>query len=254
MFKFLNKSKSETVNLNIPSRVVIRVVVLVILAFTALAALRQAQHALRLIFTSFFLALALNAPVHWIAQHLPGKRRGSRVAGTAISFLVVIALLSGFLLSVVPPLVRQTTSFITNAPALIQEAQNPNSTLGRYVDKYNLQDQVDKLSSQVKDRAGDIGGTAITSVTKFLGSVFAVLTILVLTFMMLIEGPAWIRLFRDLIPDDHHARADRLARDMYGVVKGYVNGQVVLAVIASCMLLPGLLLLHISYPAALVVV
>jgi predicted PurR-regulated permease PerM len=254
MFKLLSKSKNQTINLTIPSRVVIRVVVLVILAFIALAALRQAQHALLLLFTSFFLALALNAPVHWIAQHLPGKRRGSRAAGTAISFLVVIALLSGFLLSVVPPLVRQTTSFITNAPALIQEAQNPNSTLGRYVDKYNLQDQVDKLSSQVKDRAGDIGGTAITSVTKFLGSVFAVLTILVLTFMMLIEGPVWIRLFRDLIPDDHHARADRLARDMYSVVKGYVNGQVVLAVIAACMLLPGLLLLHISYPAALVVV
>jgi predicted PurR-regulated permease PerM len=254
MFKFLNKSKNETINLNIPSRVVLRVVVLVILAFIVLAALKQAQHALLLIFTSFFLALALNAPVHWIAQHLPGKRRGSRVAGTAISFFVVIALLAGFLLSVVPPLVRQTTSFISNAPELIQEAQNPDTTLGKYVDKYNLDDQVDKLSGQVKDRAGDLGGTAVTSATKFLSSVFTVLTILVLTFMMLIEGPAWIRVVRDLIPDEHQSRADRLARDMYRVVKGYVNGQVVLAVIAACMLLPGLLLLHVSYPAALVVV
>jgi len=33
-----------------------------------------------------------------------------------------------------------------------------------------------------------------------------------------------------------------------------VNGQVVLAAIASCMLLPALIILHISYPAALVVV
>jgi predicted PurR-regulated permease PerM len=81
-----------------------------------------------------------------------------------------------------------------------------------------------------------------------------VLTILVLTFMMLVEGPRWMRFFRDLIPDEHHARADRLALDMYKVVKGYVNGQVVLAVIASCMLLPALIILHISYPAALVVV
>jgi predicted PurR-regulated permease PerM len=78
MFSFRSKSTKETINLNIPSRVVIRVVVLVLLALTALATIKQAQHALLLIFTSFFLALALNAPVHWIAQRLPGKRRGSR--------------------------------------------------------------------------------------------------------------------------------------------------------------------------------
>jgi predicted PurR-regulated permease PerM len=254
MFGFRNKKTTETVNLNIPVRVVIRTVLVVILALTALAALRQAQHALLLIFTSVFLALALNGPVHWISQHLPGKRRGSRVGGTAISFLVVIVLLTAFLLSVVPPLVRQTTNFISNSPELIQQAQDPETTLGRYVDRYNLEEQVSKVSDQVKDRLSNIGGAAVTSVTKFMSSVFTVLTILVLTFMMLIEGPRWIRFFRDLIPDEHHDRADRLARDMYRVVKGYVNGQVVLAVIAAAMLLPGLLLLHVSYPAALVVI
>jgi predicted PurR-regulated permease PerM len=41
---------------------------------------------------------------------------------------------------------------------------------------------------------------------------------------------------------------------MYRVVKGYVNGQVVLALIASLMLLPAMLILGIGYPAALVVV
>ena len=61
-----------------------------------LSAIRQASHPLTLIFTAFFLALALNAPVHWIAQRLPGKRKGSRTAATGISFLVVIVLLIGF--------------------------------------------------------------------------------------------------------------------------------------------------------------
>jgi predicted PurR-regulated permease PerM len=254
MFSFRRKQNPDAVDINIPTRVVVRVVLVVILMFIALAAIKQAQHALLLIFTSFFLALALNAPVHWIAQHMPGKRRGSRVAGTAISFFVVIALLAGFLLSVVPPLVRQTTTFISNTPQLIEQVRKPDTTIGKYVDRYNLDAQVGKISNQIKDRLGNIGGAAVTSATKFLGSVFTVLTILVLTFMMLIEGPTWIRFIRDLIPDEHQERADRLAADMYRVVKGYVNGQVVLALIASCMLLPGLLLLHVSYPAALVVV
>jgi predicted PurR-regulated permease PerM len=247
-------STTETLDLNIPTRVVVRVVVVVILALIALAALKQAQHAILLLFTSFFLALALNGPVHWVSQRLPGKRRGSRATATAISFLVVVLLLGGFLFSVVPPLVRQTSNFVTNAPQLIEEARNPSTAIGKYIDKYNLEGEVDKIASQVRDRAGDIGGAALTSVTKFGSSLFTVLTILVLTFMMLIEGPAWMRFIRDLIPSDHHDRVDRLARDMYRVVKGYVNGQVVLAAIASIMILIPLLVLGVSYPAALLVI
>jgi len=78
-----------------------------------------------------------------------------------------------------------------------------------------------------------------------------VLTVLVLTFMMLIEGPRWIRLFKDIIPDEHHERSERLARDMYKVVKGYVNGQVILAALAAILIFPVMLALGISYPVAL---
>ncbi len=242
------------VDINIPSRVVVRVLVLAILAVIAMAALRQAQHAMILISTGVFLALALNGPVHWIAQRMPGKRRGSRVAGTAISFFIVIAILATFLVSIVPPLVRQTSNFISAAPGLVSDARDPSTTLGRAIERYHLQKQVDKFSSQLSDRLGNAGGAAVSSAGKVGSSVFSVLTILALTFMMLIEGPRWIRFFRDLIPDAHQDRADRLARDMYSVIKGYVNGQVVLAFIAACMLLPALLILHVSYPIALVVV
>lgn len=257
MFNLRRKKPANTpeaVDLNIPTRVVVRVVVVVILALMALAALKQAQHALLLIFTSFFLALALNGPVHWISQRLPGKRRGSRATGTALSFVVVVLLLGTFLFSVVPPLIRQTSTFISNAPQLVEEIRNPDTAIGRIIDRYNLEGEVDKVSSQLRGRAGDIGGAAVSSITKFGSSVFNVLTILVLTFMMLIEGPAWIRFVRDLIPDEHHDRANRLARDMYRVVKGYVNGQVVLAAIAAGMILIPLLILGVSYPAALIVV
>src|SRR5688572_27112233 len=176
MFSFRSKQKTETVSITIPTRVVVRVVLVVIAALIGLAALKQAQHALILLFTSFFLALALNAPVHWIAQRLPGKRRGSRVAGTAISFFVVIALLAGFLLSVVPPLVRQTSTFISNVPSLVTQARNPDTAIGRFIDKYNLESQVDRVSEQARDRVDDAGSAALTSVTKLTSSIFTVLT------------------------------------------------------------------------------
>jgi predicted PurR-regulated permease PerM len=255
MFSLRQKrNNEETINFNITNKTVIRILALVIVSIVAMAALRQATHAIVLIFTGFFLALALNAPVHWLAVRLPGKRKGSRVAATGISFFVVLAFLVGFLALVVPPLVRQSSNFISAVPSLVKDVQDQDSPAGRFVQKYHLEGQVDKVSKQLSSRLGDIGGTAVGGVMKIGSSIFAVLTILVLTFMMLIEGPRWLHFFRDLIPNEHHARADRLAFDMYKVVKGYINGQVVLAFIAACMLLPALIILHISYPAALVVV
>ncbi|HZM63543.1 MAG TPA: AI-2E family transporter [Candidatus Saccharimonadales bacterium] len=254
MFGFRPKDKSNMVTLNIPTRMVVKTLLLVVATFIGLIAIREASHALTLIFVSIFLTLALNAPVHWIAQHVPGKRKGNRTLATGISFLVVLLLLTGFIVSIVPPLVRQTGTFIRNAPELLEQARDPDTSLGRLVDRYNLQDDIQKFSNQLSDRLGDVGSTAVNSFGRISGNVFSILTVLVMTFMMLIEGPRWIRFFRDVIPDEHHARADRLASDMYRVVKGYVNGQVVLALLAAFLILPVLLIVGVSYPAALIVV
>jgi predicted PurR-regulated permease PerM len=255
MFNFRSKDKlTPSVNITISNRTIVRIVALVILSLIGFAALKQAQHALILIFTAFFLSLALNGPVHWLALRLPGKRKGSRAAATAISFLLIILVLGGFLASIVPPLVRQTSNFISAAPGLVEQARDQNGTFGHFIAKYKLENQVDKISHQVSDRLSNAGGAAVGSLTKIGSSLFSILTILALTFMMLVEGPRWMRFFKDLIPDEHQARAERLALDMYKVVRGYVNGQVVLAFIAACLLLPALLILHVSYPAALVVV
>jgi len=113
---------------------------------------------------------------------------------------------------------------------------------------------VDNFSHQLADRAKNASGTAVSTLGRISSSIFSVLTVLVLTFMMLVEGPGWLRLMLDIVPDEHHPRAKRLASDMYRVVKGYVNGQVTLAAIASILLLPAMLVLGISYPVALVVV
>ena len=246
--------KPDEVALTITTQTFVKVVLLIIATVILLAVLRQASHALFLIGTALFLALALNAPVHWLAIHMPGRLRGSRTAGTSISFLIVVLVLGVFIASLVPPMVRQTESFISNVPSLIDKAQNPDSSLGRVVDRYNLQDRVKNLSNDLSSRLQSVGSKAFTTLGSIGNSLFAILAVLAMTFMMLIEGPRWSRFFRSLVPTRQQATVDNLARGMYRVIKGYVNGQVTLAVIASLMLLPALLVLGISYPIALVFV
>ena len=252
---FFRKDKTtETVRVTISNRTVIRVLGLVLISYLFLIALGKATHALTLIFIALFLSLALNAPVHALAQAIPGKRKGSRTLATGISFFVIIALLGGFIASIAPPLVKQTSSFINEAPELIEQLRSEDSSTGRFIRENNLEDQVNKFSGQLSSRLKNISGSAVSTVTRIGSSVFSVLTVLVLTFMMLIEGPRWINFGRRLLPDEKEPHFEKLAHDMYRVVKGYVNGQVLLAAIASLLIVIPLFLLHVSYPIALMVI
>jgi predicted PurR-regulated permease PerM len=252
--QMFRRNKDAEVSLTVSTANFFRLAVLTVLTVLFLQAVQKASHALLLIFTAFFLALALNAPVYWISRHLPGKPRDNRSLATILSFLIVIVLLGGFIASIAPPLVRQTESFVSAAPKLIKDFRSQDSETGKLIRRYHLEKQVSDVSNQLSGRLKHIGGTAFTTVGKVGSSVFAVLTVLVLTFMMLVEGPRWLGFFKEVLPDRYHERAERLALDMYKVVKGYVNGQVTLAAIAASLLLPALLILHVSYPIALMVI
>lgn len=254
MLGFGKDRNGRKIEVTISNRTVIKLLVMVALWLVFLMALRQATHALVLLFTAFFLALALNAPVRWLANRIPGKRKGSRVIGTAVSFFLVIGLLVGFLTSIVPPLVRQTSNFINAAPQLLEETRDKDSTIGKWVDKLHLQKQIDDFSGQLSDRVKNATPAAVSTLGKVGSSLFSVLTILALTFMMLVEGPRWMKLFERFVHPGDRKRVNQIVSDMYNVVKGYVNGQVTLAFIAALMLLPALIVLHVGYPAALVVV
>jgi predicted PurR-regulated permease PerM len=254
MFGLKRRRKDDLMEVTVSNSTVVRVLVLAMESFIFLLAVRQAKHSIILILTAFFLALALNSPVHWLSQRLPGKRRGNRKLATGLSFLIIIALLAAFLASIVPPLVRQTSTFIDAAPRLIEDARSENSGLGHFIRRYHLQDQTDKLSNELGDRLGNIGGNAVTGIGRVGSSIFSTLTILVLTFMMLIEGPRWIAFSKRLIPNAREAHLDRIGEDMYRVVTGFVNGQVTLAALAATLILVPLFAFHVSYPIALFVI
>lgn len=254
MLNFLNRKNGKEIEVTVGNVTVLRVLLLTILSLVLLYAVSLASHALTLILIAIFLTLAVNTPVHRLAQALPGKKRGSRTMATTISFAVVVLLLAGFVASIAPPLVRQTSSFIAVAPNLIEDVNNQNSSLGRFVRNNHLEDEIDKFAGQLSERLNNIGGKAFTTLSRITSSMFSVLTVLVLTFMMLIEGPAWLNVFRRLIPDEKEAHASKLAGQMYEVVRGFVNGQVLLAGLAALLIAIPLFILNISYPIALMVI
>jgi len=252
MFRWGNHNKE--IEVTVSNRTILRIVIAAILAVIFFEAVRRSVHTLTIIGVALFLSLALDGPVHALADRLPGRVKGNRGLATGISIAVVLILIAAFLWAVAPPLVRQTSSFVRDVPNLVSQVRDQNSSLGIFVRQHHLQGEVNKLSEQLSSRVDNIGGTAVTTLGRIGSSLFSTLAVVALTIMMLAEGPRWGRIFDQLIPGRHTAHAHRLAGDMQKVIRGYVNGQVLLAAIASILIMPMLFILHISSPLALVVI
>jgi len=234
----------------------VKTVLLIVGTVLVLTVLRLTAHALFILFIAFFFALALNAPVSFIARHIPGRARGSRAWATSIGFIVVILAIGIFIGSFVPPLTRQTQNLVDAAPGLIEDVRTQRGAAGQFIAHYNLDGPINSLSEEITSRVknGNGAGTAFSTVQSVGTSLVTLLTVLVLTFMMLVEGPRRVRLVHELIPQQHKVLASRIVKNMYKVVKGFVNGQVVLAAIAALLITPALFALDISYPIGLAVI
>lgn len=251
----LNSSNGKKQELTISTPTIIRVLVSVLVFLLVIAFLRKITYALLLLVLSSFLALALNAPVQWLAKNLPHrKNQEQRTLATIISFLVVVIILGGFISLVTPPIINQTENFAANVPSYVQDVQNKNSRFNQFVEEHHLQGEVQSFSNKLKTRLNNFDSSAFSTARTIVKDVIAFLTILVLTFLMLVEGPRWLRYFFHLMPGQHEKRAEKIANGMYRVVRGYVNGQVILAAIAAALIAPALFILHISDPFALMFV
>ena len=190
-------------------------------------AIYSAKDALILLGISLFLALALNRPVAAIAKKLPGK---SRLGGTALAYTTLVLLLGCVIWFVIPPIVQQSAKFVESIPSIIDQASSQWRGVNDFIDKNNLRPQVDSMMENIKQQssswATSVGTNLLSSVgslASFLGSLFLVL---VLSFLMLLEGPTWVKRLWGLYNDEEKMeRHKKLVGRMYNVVTGYVSGQ-----------------------------
>lgn len=195
----------------------------------------NARVALIILGVAFFLALALNNPVNRLARLLPGK---SRVGGTALAFSAIVATLGLFAFLVVPPIVEQSVKFTQTIPQLVNDAQKRSSGFSAIVERYNLEPKIDNavesIQGNVSSWATSIGKNVLSGLSSLASFLAALLLVLVLTFLMLVEGPAWVKrlwsVYHDAERMEYHKR---LAERMYVVVTSYITGQLTVSSIGA---------------------
>lgn len=218
------------IHFTIDNATIIRILLLVFIAIVGLVLLEKIIQPLILILVSFFLALALNPTVSSIARRLRSK---SRVRATAVAYVFVITVIVAFFSFVFPPLVRQTIDFVQSVPETVQNFKNDDGAISRFVYKYHIDEEIDQLTNDFGSRFSDFGRPALATAGKIGTTIVGIITVLVLTFMMLVEGPRWVDKYFATIKPKHREHHKKLANKMYRVVVGFVNGQVVIAALGG---------------------
>lgn len=219
---------------------------LVILGFVvAIYLLTKLQAPLTIIGMALFLALALNPPVTKLARRMPGK---SRVGATAVAYLLVVFTLSMTVVLIAPPVVQQSSRFAETIPGLIDNLSGQRSSFDAFLAEYGLQESFEQGINDVKTKAASIaanlGNLLVGGVGSFFSGAVTILITFVLAFLMLIEGPMWLNRIWGLYRDPESLERHRdVARKMYKVVTGYVNGQIIVAAIAAVSTLATILIL-----------
>lgn len=223
---------------------------LVVVAF-ALAALLLyvARGALVILGVAFFMALALSQPVSRIAKRLPGN---SRVGATAVAFVGVVAFIAAIIFLVIPPIIEQSAKLATTVPVWVENAQGQWTVFNGFVERYNLQPQIDNALNSIRSSAASFAASAGQGFLAGLGSVLTFIgtsiIVLFIAFFMLVEGPEWMKrvwaLYSDKAAMERHKV---LANRMYNTVTGFVTGQLTIAAIDGATAGIGVLLLSLFF-------
>lgn len=222
-------------------------------AYVALGIVRALRTVLLMLLLSLFLSFAMEPAVQYLGRR--GWRRG---LATGAVFIGVLAVATATVAAILPALAEQVVGLVQSVPLSLDEVNALLSRLPFSPDleaSPELRDELgrfgadfgDELRGWVLGAAGnvvEIGATAV-------GVVFQLLTVALVTFYLVADGPRFRRVLALPLPPDR--QREMLAIWELAVAKtgGYVYSRVLLAITCAVVHALFLFLIDVPYPVPL---
>jgi predicted PurR-regulated permease PerM len=233
-----------------PVRAVARIVLIVVGVVISLYVLYLLRKPIGWLFVAIFLAVALSGPVNWLSRRM---RRGFAIAIVYLALLLIPLMLAAL---IVPPFVREANHLADNAPKYARDVTKwveKNKTLRKLNDDYDITDKLQKEAGKLPGKLGGAAGTLKDVGVGIVNSVFALVTILILTAFLLGSGRTWVNAFLEMQRPDRRDRLRRTLDRMAAAVGNYVAGALAQAAIAGILTYFVLLILGVPFRAPLAV-
>jgi predicted PurR-regulated permease PerM len=133
-------------------------------------------------------------------------------------------------------------------PAYLEQARSGRGPVGELVKRYRLDEYVQRNQARLREAGNRLTRPAIGVLRSVFSTVVALLTIGVLTFLMVLQGPRLLTGWLSALPPRRRERVRRVAADCAKAVTGYMTGNLLISVIAGGLSYVVLLLLGVPYP------
>ncbi len=221
-----------------------------LLAQVATAIFGRLQGLLATLVISLFLSFAMEPAVQWLARR--GMRRGF---GTWLVFLGVILVAVGMIAAMVPLIAEQVRNLVAAAPNLLDDVAAqaeevlPGDT-GQAVSAW-LAEQARELPRQLPVVAGGVGRGVIGLGQTVIGGVFQALTIGLIVFYLVADGPKLRARLARRLPPREQVRVLGLWELAVTKTGGYVYSRVLTAIVSTVFHTIAFTLLGMEYVVAL---
>jgi predicted PurR-regulated permease PerM len=183
-----------------------------------------------MIYVSAVLAMGFSPIVRIIERQklLPiGSARFPRWLAILVLYLVILGAIGLMLVLIFPPLVQQAQAMWERAPAWFERGQQFLISKGWLKEHLTMREAVARAPGTGGDAAQKVAG----AVVGVAGGIFGIVTILILTFYILVDSARLRGSVLRLLPRERRARAEAASREVTDKVSAWLTGQLLLAAV-----------------------
>jgi predicted PurR-regulated permease PerM len=231
----------------VPWRTIWATIFSVVITLAAYFVLREVTRILTWLAVALFFAIVLSPPVDFLTRRL----RLPRALATLTVFLVGVIAIAAMLYAFIRPLVDQSQEMVDKFPTFVADARAGRGPIGHVVKKYDLDKKLEDNQKKIQDNLKKLGSNSLKIVQGVGNAVAAGLTIFVLAFLMILEGPKMLEGGLNALSPPRRRRVTRVAADSAKAVTGYMAGNLLISVIAGVATYIFLFFAHVPFRGVL---
>jgi predicted PurR-regulated permease PerM len=207
---------------------------------------RALRELLILVLISFFLSIALEPGVNFLAGK--GWRRG---LATGLIFLVLLLVAGLFVGLMVPLVVNQVSHLVSSLPGYVDEVAKFAKRFGVDLSSDRIRSALSGASSNLQRIATDVAGSIFGVGAALLRTVFQLLAIGLFTFYMTADGPRLRRAVLSTLPARRQHEVLWVMDVAISKTGGYFYSRVLLAAISTAVAWGAFAVIGVPYTLAL---
>ena len=234
----------NTVDNRTVARYALVVIGLVLATLLVLGLAYETRQVLTWIVIAVFFAVALHPLVSWLEQHVGWIKRW---LATLIVYLLAVVFIAGLVTVFVIPLVKEAGQLADQMPKLIDDVKAGRGPIGGLAERFHVISYIQSHTTQIRGYVSALGAPTLAVVRGAATGVAGLLTIFVLSYLMVLEGPKLVHGFLALFSERRAGRIHRVGSDSARTVTGYISGNLLISLICGLLTWLVLAVLHIPF-------